>query len=106
VALKRGILRLALTALLLITQQAALSHGFHHVANRGGSPFQQDDRPASHSTLCDFHSACAQILGAVTPAVLPLRLAANVFERVPGRAAPQIPAAPPAFRSRGPPVLL
>jgi len=103
----RGILRIALTALLLIAQQAALTHPLHHLGNLAGSESQQTDKaPATDSTLCGFHASFAEILGAVSAAALPLRLAANVFERVVSRDAPQLPATPVAFRSRGPPVLL
>jgi hypothetical protein len=104
---RRGILRLALIVLLLIGQQAAFMHALHHLANPAGSKSQQRDKTTgTDSALCAFHGTCAEILGAVASAVSPLRLAANLFEQVVRRDAPQFVPTPVTVHSRSPPVFL
>ena len=106
--LKRGLMQVLLAALLLVAQHVALIHQTRHLQDRLPAHAQQQDpqQKSAHAGLCDFHVSFAQVLGAVTCAALPLRLAGNAVER----SGNHFPAAFPANRvvpaSRGPPVLL
>ena len=106
--LKRGFLQIALAALLLVAQHGALTHQTRHLQDHLPAQSQQHDdgKQRSQSGLCDFHVAFAQILGAVSLAALPLRLATNGAERGGGLFSHPFPATLVAPASRGPPVLL
>ncbi len=106
--LKRGLLQILLTALLLVAQHGALTHQTRHLQERLPEQSQQQDQKqkSAHAGLCDFHVTFAQVLGAVDCAKMPLRLARSTVE-------PSLSHFPPAFpanlvvpASRGPPVLL
>lgn len=94
----------ALSLLLLLAQQGALVHEWAHhglVAAR----HQGDDHRAAAGERCELCVAFAQIAGAVAiDDVVPVLLAGATFA-LPG-AAPvvAVAAAPPATRSRGPPI--
>jgi len=106
--LKRGLLQIALAALLLAAQHGALTHQVQHVHDRLPAQTQQqnDGKTTSHSVLCDFHVAFADIFGAVCSAALPLRLAVNDVERGASLSSPAFRATLVVPASRGPPVLL
>ena len=107
--LKRGLIQIVLAALLLVAQHGALTHQLRHWQDRlpERAQQQQDDKQkAAHSGLCDFHVSFAQILGAVTCAQLPLRLAANTAEHHVSHLPRAFPADLVVPASRGPPVIL
>ena len=106
--LKRGLLQIALAALLLAAQHGALTHQVLHLQDRLPVQVQQQDgsKKTAHSGLCDFHVAFAEILGAVGSAAPPLRLATNGAERGAGLSSSIFPATVVVPASRGPPVLL
>jgi hypothetical protein len=81
--LKRGFMQLALAALLLVAQHAALSHQIRHLQHNLPAQSQQQDggKQKALSGLCEFHVAFAEILGvAHSPAPL-LQIADNAAER-------------------------
>lgn len=106
--MKRGLLRIALAALLLAAQHGALTHQIRDLQDQLPVQSQQHDdgKQKSPSELCDFHIAFAEILGSINPAMPALWLAANTAERgisLPSFASPATSVIP---ASRGPPVLL
>jgi hypothetical protein len=104
--LKRGILQLALTVLLLLGQQAALVHALHHLTSPASSTSQERSKDTGgDSRLCAFHSTCAQLLGGVNAPSAPLLLAVNLFEQVAGRDVLRFGSAPLSLHSRSPPAL-
>ena len=106
--MKRGLLQIALVALLLAAQHGALTHQVWHLQDRLPVQVQQHDgsKKATHAGLCDFHVAFVQILGAVSSATQPLRLATNGAERGASLFSHPFPANLVVPASRGPPVLL
>jgi hypothetical protein len=106
--LKRGLLQIALAALLLVAQHGALTHPLRHLHDRLPVQTQQqnDGKKTSHSDLCYFHVSFAEILGAVNCAKLPLRIATNSVERGIHHFSPAYPSDLVVPASRGPPVLL
>jgi hypothetical protein len=106
--IKRGLLQMVLAALLLVAQHGALTHQVRHLHDRLPAQVQQHDdgKQRSQSGLCDFHIAFAQILGTVSSAALPLRIAANTVERSINHFPPAFPANLVVPASRGPPVFL
>ena len=106
--LKRGLIQIVLAALLLVAQHGALTHQLRHWQDRLPERAQQQDdkQTAAHSGLCDFHVSFAQILGGVTCAQLPLRLAANTVEHNVNHLPRAFPADLVVPASRGPPVIL
>ncbi len=106
--LKRGVLQIVLAALLVSAQHGALTHQVRHLQDSLPAQSQQHDdgKQRSQSGLCDFHIAFAQILGTVSFAALPLRIAANTVERSTNHLPPAFPANLVVPASRGPPVLL
>lgn len=106
--LKRGLMQLLLAALLLVAQHAALTHQTRHLQDRLPADAQQQDpqQKSADAGLCDFHVSFAQVLGAVTCAAGPLRLASNTAERSGNHFPPAFPANLVVPASRGPPVLL
>jgi hypothetical protein len=106
--MKRALLQVACVLLLLVAQHGALTHQVRHLHDRLPAQVQQHDdgKQGSQSGLCDFHIAFAQILGTVSSAALPLRIAANTVERSTNHLPPAFPANLVVPASRGPPVLL
>ena len=106
--LKRGLLQIALAALLLAAQHGAFTHQVRHIQDHLPVQSQQHDdgKQSSQSGLCDFHIAFAQILGTVSSAALALRIAANTVELSTNNFPPAFPANLVVPASRGPPVLL
>ncbi len=95
--------------LLLAAQHSALTHQFAHLQNDGAVTLQQrgdDGTRGTHSALCDYHGALAEVLGCVTSAVVRLRLTPNVGERDVGFSASASPVTPVVPAARGPPLLL
>jgi hypothetical protein len=106
---KRGLMQILFAALLLVAQHGALTHQLRHWQDRlpERAQQQQDDKQkAAHSGLCDFHVSFAQILGGVTCAKLPLRLADNTVEHHGNHLPQAYPANLVIPASRGPPVIL
>ena len=106
--LKRGLLQIALAALLLAAQHGALTHQVRHLQDNLPAQSQQQDGGKQNSPpgLCDFHVAFVQILGALSSALLPLRIVANTVERSINYFPLAFPANLVVPASRGPPVLL
>jgi hypothetical protein len=106
--LKRGLMQMLLAALLLAAQHGALTHHVRHLQDRLPAQAQQQDQKqkSAHAALCDFHVSFAQVLGAVSCARMPLRLASNAVERSGNHLLPAFPADLVVPASRGPPVLL
>ena len=106
--LKRGLLQIALAALLLVAQHGALTHQVRHLQDNLPAQSQQQDDGTQKSTsgLCDFHVAFVQILGAVSSTLLPSRIALNAVERSVNHFPLAFPADSVVPASRGPPVLL
>jgi len=106
--IKRGLLQIALAALLLAAQHGALMHHVRHAQECLPLPTQQQDQDknAAHSGLCAFHISFAQVLGAVDCARLPLRIATNRVEDGVAHLPLAFPADLVVPASRGPPVLL
>lgn len=106
--IKRGLLQIALAALLLAAQHGAVTHQIRDLQDQLPVRSQQHDdgKQKSPSELCDFHVAFAEILGSINPAMPALRITANTVERgvsLPSFASPATSVIP---ASRGPPVLL
>ena len=108
---KSVLLRLALVALLLVAQQAAITHATWHARLAGGAHHSQDttDQPAEHSQesqLCGFHLAFGQVLGAVGTSTVALDVPALEAEPLGAgaRSCVYLASLPP--QSRGPPFLL
>jgi hypothetical protein len=106
--LKRGLIQIVLAALLLVAQHGALTHQLRHWQDRLPAQAQQQDKKqkAAHTGLCDFHVSFAQVLGAVSCARIPLRLASNTVEHNVYHFSPAFLADLVVPASRGPPVLL
>lgn len=106
--LKRGLLQIVLTALLLVAQHGALAHQVRHLQDNfpGQSQRQDDGKQKPQSGLCDFHVTFVQILGAVDPAAPPLQIAGNAIESGFSHLPLAFPANLVVPASRGPPVLL
>ena len=106
--LKRGLLQIALAALLLVAQHGALTHQVRHLQDNLPAQSQQQDDGTRKSTsgLCDFHVAFVQILGAVNSALLPLWIALNAVECAVNHFPLAFAADLVVPASRGPPVLL
>ena len=105
--LKRGWLQILLAALLLVAQHGALLHQTRHLQDRLPGQVQQDQKQKSADAgLCDFHVSFAQVLGAVSCARPPLRLAGNAVEHSGNHFPRAFPADLVVPASRGPPVLL
>jgi hypothetical protein len=104
--LKRGLLQIALAALLLAAQHGALTHQIRHLQDNLPAQSQQQDngKQKSQSGLCDFHVAFVQILGAVNSAAPPLQIAANGVACSPNHLPPAFSADLVVPASRGPPV--
>jgi hypothetical protein len=112
VATKSALFRLALVALLLFAQQAALTHATWHAhqplagnAHGAGSGDQSGKQP-QETQLCGFHLAFGQVLGAASGSDVTFALPALGSERAcPGaRTCACVTHLPP--QSRGPPTLL
>jgi len=105
---RRGLMQIVLAALLLVAQYGALTHHVRHLQDRLPAQAQQQDQKqkSAHTGLCDFHVSFAQVLGAVSCASPPLRLATNTVERHGNHFPPAFPADLVVPASRGPPVLL
>jgi hypothetical protein len=105
---KRGLIEIALAALLLVAQHGALMHQIRHVPDRLPAQAQQQEpkQKSAHAGLCDFHVSFAQVLGAVNCARLPLRLASNSVEHSGNHLPLAFPADLVVAASRGPPVIL
>ena len=106
--LKRGLLQILLAALLLVAQHGALTHQTRHLQDRLPAHAQEHDQKqkSAHTGLCDFHVSFAQVLGAVSCAKTPLRLAGNAVELSRYHLPRAFPADLVVPASRGPPVLL
>ena len=106
--IKRGILQVLLAALLLAVQLAALTHDYKHWRQGDAGVSQQHDssKHSSKVRLCDFHGACAQVLGGVAVAAVLLGLVAQGVERSAGLLPVLHRFSLLAAHSRGPPVLL
>jgi len=106
--LKRGFLQILLAALLLAAQYAALTHGLRHWQPNPLAQSQQEDgsKQNAPSSLCDFHVAFAEVLGAVGSCALPPLVFATVSERGADPLSIAHTAVLLAPHSRGPPVLL
>jgi hypothetical protein len=101
--------RVLLVVALLVAQQSAFAHQVWHLAKTGGAaaaiaaPEQQPPQSRA-DRLCDFHSALATVLGAVsaaTPSALP---AAALYMTFVSSALPAFSIAAPLPASRGPPL--
>lgn len=81
--IKRGFLQLLLAALLLAVQFAALTHDYKHWRQGDAGLSQQHDsgKHSSKVRLCDFHGACAQVLGGVVAAATLLGVVTQSAER-------------------------
>jgi len=100
-------MQIVFAALLLVAQHGALTHQVRHLQDRLPAHAQQDPKQKSaHAGLCDFHVSFAQVLGAVSCANPPLRLATNAVERHGNHFPPAFAADLVVPASRGPPVLL
>jgi hypothetical protein len=106
--LKRGLMQILLAALLLAAQHGALTHQTRHLQDRLPAQAQQqnENQKSAHAALCDFHVSFAQVLGAVSCAKIPLRLASNAVEQSGSHVLPAFPADLVIPASRGPPTLL
>lgn len=106
--LKRGFLQILLAALLLVAQYAALTHGLRHWQPNQPAQSQQEDggKQKAPSSLCDFHVAFAEVLGAVGACGLPPLVFAPVSERSAEPLTVRHTALLLAPHSRGPPVLI
>ena len=104
---QRSSMQLVCILLLLGAQQSALAHQIGHVRHdlSAGQQDSDDRGRATHSALCDYHGALAEVLGFIGPAASQLPLAVDAPERHAGcaPAASPLNAVPPA--ARGPPVL-
>jgi hypothetical protein len=105
--LKRGLLQIVLATLLIAAQHGALTHQVRHFDRLPVQSQQQsDNKKTTHSGMCDFHVAFAQVLGAVNSAAPPLRIARNAVEGGFNHLPLAFPANLVVPASRGPPVLL
>lgn len=106
--LKRGFLQILLAALLLVAQYAALTHGLRHWQPNQLAQSQQEDggKQKTPSSLCDFHVAFAEVLGAVGSCAVPPLAVVQVGESVADPLYVPHTAKLLAPLSRGPPVLL
>ena len=106
--LKRGFLQILLAALLLVAQYAALTHGLRHWQPNQLAQSQQEDggKQKAPSSLCDFHVAFAEILGAVGSCALPAGIVVQAYERSSISRLSLHTAKLLAPFSRGPPALL
>ena len=106
--MKRGLMRILLTALLLVAQHAALTHQVWHLHDGQSAPAEQQNKgqKAAHSALCEFHVSFAQVLGAVSCDKTPLKIANNKAELGSSHVPPAFPANLVVPASRGPPVIL
>ena len=102
--------RALIGAVLLVAQQAALTHpiGDLHLGERNTPAFDAsaaaDGGPASRGELCQFHSTLGSVLGgAVSAAVLPVPPAAP-NAAYPALLSSSTPLAPPPPASRDPPL--
>jgi len=113
---KRAILQIVGVALLLVGQQAAITHSVWHLRDHlPGQERQDDARPAKHShnkgqapqsSLCDQHSSLGTLLTgdcAAQPLALPAGESHWQFAATAVRRAADSTPTPP---SRAPPVLL
>lgn len=107
-SVQRGILQIVLATMLVVVQYGALTHQIWHLQHHPQTLAQQHEgnKQGSQSKFCDFHVAFAELLGAVNPAALPLRIAANTTERGASLPAFTFPATRVTPASRGPPVLV
>jgi len=81
---KRMIFRLALSALLLFSQHAAIAHLAAHALDHGALQSQlTGDEGNFHSDLCAFHADFDSLLSAIESAPLALCLSSSVSERLP-----------------------
>lgn len=91
----RSVVRILAIAVLLLAQQAALSHPLRHLDGQAGDPKQE--------RLCDFHGALGSLLGAADGN----RDAVDISFRAPAAIddahEPLISAAGPTPSSRDPP---
>ena len=107
--LKRGLLRIALAALLLAAQHGALTHQLGHLHDRLPAQEQQQDddkKAAAAFGLCAFHVAFAEILGAIGSTTPPSCFTSNGAERSTAYSSFAFPVHPVVPASRGPPALL
>lgn len=112
-ATKSVLLRIALVALLLVAQHAALTHATWHAHDRIAGDAQHDhdangtpDGNSPESQLCGFHLAFGQVLGAAGSSAVALDVPALEAERLGAgaRSCVYLASLPP--QSRGPPFLL
>lgn len=104
--MKRGLLQIVLTALLLVAQHGALAHQIRHLQDNLPAQSQHDGKQIPQSGLCDFHVSFVQLLGAVDASLLILRIAANAVEHRTNHFPPAFPSDLFVPSSRGPPVFL
>jgi hypothetical protein len=102
---KRVIPGLALAALLIVAQHAALAHWAEHVLDQG--PFESHQGVGDknfHSDLCAFHGAFDDLLSAVGSTPPLLRVASSAFEQHLVAFSSFVPTDLLIPASRGPPV--
>lgn len=114
-AIRRVILRLILAALLLVAQQAAVTHAVWHAhdtlagrihdAELNDDLGHKHDEHSSEAQFCGFHAAFGQVLGAAAGNAAPLAVLRLDVERVsdPQRSFSHVEPVLP--QSRGPPAL-
>src|SRR5687768_4936243 len=104
----RAFMQLVCIGLLIAAQQGALTHQAGHLRDRLSLQFQQHDdgKKATHSALCDYHGAFAEVLGAVASPAGPLPLAAYDAEHRAGLSPCVLAVTQVTPTARGPPVLL
>ena len=114
-AIRRLTLRLILAALLLVAQQAAVTHavwhahdslaGHVHDTELNDDLGHQHDEHSSEAQFCGFHAAFGQVLGVAAGNAAPLAVLRLDVERVsePQRSCSHVESVPP--QSRSPPVL-
>jgi len=104
----RSLMQLVCIMLLLAAQHSALTHQFAHLQNDSAVTLQQrsdDSTRVTHSALCDYHGALAEVLGCVASAAVRLGLTSNGGERDVGFSASASPVTPVVPAARGPPLL-
>ena len=108
--LKRGLLQFLLAALLLAAQYAASTHEYKHWQHgpADAAKTQQHDggKQPSKVRLCDFHGACAEVLGAIVGPAHFLGVVVQTAERIADPFAFSRKAQLLTPLSRGPPALL
>lgn len=104
-SVRRLSLWLLLSLLLVIAQQGAVAHEISHYVDYLNQS-QQNDKQSPADKLCEKCLAFAQIAGAVHAEPPVLALPALTYDYTPVAPVAVIAAEAPAYRSRGPPLLL